>query len=69
MKTYRYKLNLVIESNEDHEKWIKENIEDLISYPEEDFLTVKEYELKKEMFVILTPEDEFRYSQEQGLCS
>ena len=69
MKTYRYKLNLIIESPDDQEDWIKENIEDLISYPEEDFLTVKEYELKKEMFVILTPEDEFRYSQEQGLCS
>ena len=69
MKTYRYKLNLIIESPDDQEDWIKANIEDLIASPEEDFISLKSYELKKEMFVILTPEDEFRYSQEQGLCS
>ena len=69
MKTYRYKLNLIIESPDDQEDWIKENIEDLIASPEEDFISLKSYELKKEMFVTLTPEDEFRYSQEQGLSS
>ena len=57
MKTYRYKLNLIIESPDDQEDWIKENIEDLIASPEEDFISLKSYELKKEMFVTLTPED------------
>ena len=51
MKTYRYKLNLVIESNEDQEDWIKENVDDLIANPEDDFLSLKSYTMDKEMFM------------------
>ena len=50
MKTYRYKLNLVIESDTDQEEWFKENVDNLIENPEDDFLSLKSYELKKEMF-------------------
>ena len=60
MKTYRYKLNLVIESDTDQEEWIKENVDDLIENPDDDFLSLKSYELKKELF-IYHPHQKFPY--------
>lgn len=71
MKKHRYVLHLTIESNDDQEDWIRENVEDLIANPEDDFLSLVKYSLtcrdlvKKDGKIKSFPKGSINFTQSQ----